>query len=97
MAFSLRDQELNPLATRVLKLTDKEIDELWYQMGWVVSDHENYLKSLRTVDIELIRESTTNTITKIKDLLDDGGITATTIKNNLKEFKKKLELIEKRR
>ena len=84
----ITEDELANLAKRVVRLLDKEIDELWFSCGWVVKDHAQSFKSLRNIDLHHIRDSLDSAKEKVWDLLNESHI---------KEFRNNLSKIEKLR
>jgi uncharacterized protein YndB with AHSA1/START domain len=95
MSKVLTDKELEGLAERVQKLNDKQIDELWYSLGWVVEDHEEHYNSLRQQDIDAIRENKEQAEDRIMMLINEGPQNDEVEEFGLKELKKRLLEIER--
>ena len=53
----ISEDHLLKIINQIQALEDPEIDNLWFNCGFIISDREKGLKAIRKSDIERIRES----------------------------------------
>jgi len=81
----ISQKQLEDFVDRIRDLDDREIDRLWTEIGFVVSDHADDLKALRWKDIQNIRENRESAKIVIGNLLFETPV---------KKFRSKLKEIE---
>ncbi|MBN1923988.1 MAG: hypothetical protein JW791_04490 [Nanoarchaeota archaeon] len=77
--------EIGEFAVRIRKLSDEEIDEVWYLCGFIISDHRSDLKALRDYDIKQIRKSVQGAYGVLEILLQETFV---------EDFRKNLKKVE---
>ena len=82
----ISEEELTDFSSRIQKLSDKKIDELWYLCGFIILNREKKFKAIRQIDIDSIRENLDSAKEVVWDLIEETPI---------KEFKKNLFKIKK--
>jgi len=75
------EEELRDFAKKIRELSDEKVDELWFRCGFIISDYEINFKSLREMDIIMIRTSEESAMEVVKSLL---------LETRKEEFKKHL-------
>lgn len=66
---TISEKELDELARRFRKLSPKQIDEIAYRCGFIITDHEKEYKALRKSDVDAIVSGLDSAKEKIWGLL----------------------------
>jgi len=53
----ISEEELINFSKRIRNLSDKDIDELWFLCGFIISEREERYKAVRQEEVDRIRES----------------------------------------
>ncbi len=83
---TVSEKELEEMAKRFRKLSPKQIDEVWYRCGFIITDHEKGFKALRKTDIEAIVKGLDTAKEKVWDLV---------LETHVSDVKKALAEMEK--
>jgi len=75
------EEELIDFAQKIRTFSDERVDELWSHCDFIISKEEKNFKSLREIDIIMIRTSEESAREVVKNLL---------LKTKKEEFKKHL-------
>jgi hypothetical protein len=80
---------IETLAKRIRKLSKKEIDLLWYRVGWIdLSGREDSQKALPTWIVDAIKENKKKAMEHVENLI---------LESRIKDVVEELELTEKRK
>lgn len=83
---TMSEEELAELAKRFRKLSQKQIDEVWYRCGFIITDHEKQYKALRKSDVDAITRGLDSAKEKIWHLIAETYISD--VKKALAEMEK---------
>jgi|WetSurMetagenome_2_1015567.scaffolds.fasta_scaffold72186_3 hypothetical protein len=83
---TMSEDELADMARRFRKLNPKQIDEVWYRCGFIITDHEKEYKALRKSDVEAITGGLDTAKEKVWNLISEVYISD--VKKALAEMEK---------